>query len=305
MSSLEKLLVKFNDNESILEIYDRTGRYNAAIELLVTKFDDPKKLGNYLLQRQSLLDNQSSIDEMWCTVLNSVNNNINAAAEAAAPVLLQTKFKITNEWVVGFMAMSLGSSQCLQVLNQFVNNITAENENAVFNLNPDMYRKLSDLAQSEITQNKLKHDLLESVDSYMWSEKSNALSLPVRAVLQCSAMPQNKDTSNKWVMDQMQNSFRIIKANSLNFEHGASARYLEDSSLHWGIEIQGKQPCPRCRLPLYCPPGSANAQFSKSDIIVFKCGHAYHRACCTSEACVKCHAKNFSSIVPQNLFNNQ
>jgi hypothetical protein len=279
VSKLEKILLENGCMEILLDLYEAMGDEKKLIHMLVK---ESKKEQDYQ-KLERFMESHSKADN-WLTLLQSAHE-------------LKSHNVISLERIVSIMCMVEGSAQTLQILKDCSSTSYCET------LNATMYRKICESAKVEAKQNKLKHELLETVDSYMWSEKEIMISPQVRSILSQTITDKSSSSEslkrNVQQLSHLYTSFKLLsneqKKNDgmkLSFEHDRSLpRFNEDWSTHWGIEISSDNShrCSVCRLPIKERKGS--------EIVVFNCGHAFHNTCVHIGACVICQDESFDSLL--------
>ncbi len=288
---LEQILLDNSCTDILFILYEATGNDRKLIQSLVHS----THLTQYHETIHSFMENHSST-ENWMILLEAANS---------------ATTRITIENVVCMMCMIEGSVQSLQILKDC----------PCESLNTLIYKKICEYASMEAKQNKLKHELLEAVDSYMWSQKDDALSPQIRSLF-LMAPPATSAQSDRSLTEKrniqslshLYSSFKLIQTPvrrttpasleeelyasgridpiRLNLDYNVPlSRYNEDSTSHWGISIKCEQndQCSVCRLPIRERKGP--------EITVFQCGHTFHSACLPVGACTTCQEQSFTSIL--------
>jgi hypothetical protein len=224
---------------------------------------------------------------------------------------------IKTEQIISMMCMMEGSVQTLQILKDCSNASYFENLNAL------TYKKICESAKAEARQSKLRHELLEIVDSHMWSQKEAAISPQIQALLllasSSTTILADKNNDNKkrniQLLTHLYTSFKLLQAPSenaiaqqsatkedsskitmeeiaFNFEHERPfPRFNEDATTHWGaaIDCRNNNKCAVCRLAI--------KEEKSPEIIIFSCNHVYHSSCLSIQACTACESESFTSIL--------
>lgn len=201
---------------ALLYFFELTNQWKDSIQILVQQ-ERAHDLQNFLYAKQSSFASLLDSQDMWMFLFQYADSHAKQVKNAT----------ITPEVIVGYLCMCVGSIDCLQLLNSILAVTSAEiDTESMPALHSSAYRKVCELARTEIFQSKLKHEMLENVDSYMWSEKETHLNAQTRLLL-------NKKTSvnldalvhyfvqKEMVTKQQQNTGMGIK---LNLEQPISKR---------------------------------------------------------------------------------
>jgi hypothetical protein len=142
-------------------------------------------------------------------------------------------------------------------------------------ISPTVFKTFIQKGTIEEQQQDLVHDMLEFMDSYLWSQRPTSLSPQVRAVLA-------EETQTQIIPFVTSNS---SQNHQLNFDYNTELpRFYEELKCHWGAPTpfsQGK--CTHCTLPLKEQVGNV------PNVVVFLCGHSFHQHCISHvDACTMC-----------------
>ncbi|KAF0984999.1 hypothetical protein FDP41_000038 [Naegleria fowleri] len=251
-------------------LYEKLNKIEDLITILVI---DPSHNMEELI---SLMENRAENTQNWIGLLKSIDSVSNGQ-----PIC-------TKEQAIFLMCKCLGSIHTLNILQDLL----IESPSCMQNVDPIVYSKICELAKAETEQSKLRHNMIEIIDSYMWSEKEECISPQVRSLF---AFQTDAPSSLFSPLAPSEESFPFVSSffkltpNQTNAFHSILPRFAEDCGYHWGAQIKvGKTSrCFSCRLPLSERVGS--------DISVFPCGHCCHRSCNSLEVCSIC--KQSSKLV--------
>lgn len=129
-------------------------------------------------------------------------------------------------------------------------------------------------------QRNLTHNLLEKLDSYLWTKKSNCLMPQLQF-----ATSKEKQSKNSPV--KTQDTLSLIS--SLSGTSATSLRYIEDTECHWGVKTKLVRNCRCCNLPL-----TETVSHVEPGILVFDCSHCFHKVCLSNKECMLCQCKLYS-----------
>jgi hypothetical protein len=295
---LEKMLSDNGCNDILFAMYETMGNEKKLIQMLVknSKSDEYSSL-------EAFMEAHSKV-ENWITLLESAYN-------------MRDQNVIKTEQIISMMCMMEGSVQTLQILKDYSNGSHFESLNAL------TYKKICESAKAEARQSKLRHELLEIVDSHMWSQKETAISPQIQALLllasSSTTILADKNNDNKkrniQLLTHLYTSFKLLQAPSenaiaqqsatkedsskitmeeitFNFEHKRPfPRFNEDAITHWGtaIDCRNNNKCAVCRLAI--------KEEKSPEIIIFSCNHVYHSSCLSIQACIACESESFTSIL--------
>lgn len=266
---LEMLLAKYQIDNHLLEFYSSFGQKDIlSLYIQSNNFD----LITTYMESNPTIDN-------WTLLMRLVHDSQDP----------KVKKNLSSSFIIDLMCRCLNSSQILQILSENIELLQNDYE-------PETYRKICQLAEYEKKQSQLNHDILETVDSYMWTQKDIPVNSHTQAIL--DYLPKQFRNSDYSVLDYMKYGIGIIQQDStiLNvksaFEYSNIQNYTEDCATPWGIVVDSKNVrCPGCNLKII------STQQSKQSV-VFNCGHVYHQECChhNNYVCGVCLEKNFSGF---------
>ncbi|XP_068762741.1 BLOC-2 complex member HPS5-like isoform X1 [Montipora capricornis] len=128
----------------------------------------------------------------------------------------------------------------------------------------------------ERRQRTLIHEMLKKMDSYLWSNRRGALSPKLNNFRKEEELLGSKSKDD--IKPQLDSLLQF--------------RTLEDGASNWGqnIRLSGGE-CLVCSLKL-CEQISTSNQ----GLLMFECGHVFHKHCVPEAACVLCFQENLTSI---------
>ncbi|XP_029636471.1 uncharacterized protein LOC115211873 [Octopus sinensis] len=116
------------------------------------------------------------------------------------------------------------------------------------------------------------HNMLEKIDEYFWSKKPASMAPAIYF-----AVEEEKNTN--YLEPSVSTQELLKQLQPLNGQ-----RFAEEKEYHWGSSIDIFTACPCCHVTL-----SAVISHMESGIVIFECGHAYHRFCVgPKKMCVLC-----------------
>ncbi|KAG2381594.1 hypothetical protein C9374_005978 [Naegleria lovaniensis] len=244
-------------------LYEKLDKIEDLISMLVS--DSSHNMEELI----SFMENRAENTHNWICLLKSIDH------------VKDEKLICTKEQAIFLMCKCLGSMQALNILQDLL----TESSSCMQDVDPIVYSKICELAKAETEQSKLRHNMIEIVDSYMWSEKEECISPQVRSLF---AFQSDAPSSLFSPLAPSEESFPYVQSffklapNQTNNFHSVLPRFAEDCGYHWGAQIKvGKTSrCFSCRLPLSERVGS--------DVLVFSCGHCCHRTCNSLEVCSIC-----------------
>eukprot|EP00818_Percolomonas_sp_WS_P008646 CAMPEP_0117438148 /NCGR_PEP_ID=MMETSP0759-20121206/1902_1 /TAXON_ID=63605 /ORGANISM="Percolomonas cosmopolitus, Strain WS" /LENGTH=1424 /DNA_ID=CAMNT_0005229827 /DNA_START=123 /DNA_END=4397 /DNA_ORIENTATION=+ len=284
---LEQLLLEHELDDQLLNLYKLSGQEEEVIEMFI-------RTNNTQALRAFMEANSSK--ENWVALLGLVERFDNESStnekhvNSKATNSPSTSSKITPEFIVHLMCTCMPSAQILEILT--------ENDDLLSDAyGADIYRRICQLAEYENQQSRLNHELLESVDSYMWAQKDMPVSTQIRSIL--DYMPKHLRKSDTSILNHLKHSFGVIHPdttlNSLrtNFDYSLVPSFIEDCATPWGIMVDARNTlCPSCNLSL------TSTETHSRESVIFDCGHAFHKECCSEShmVCGECVERSFSSV---------
>jgi len=143
-------------------------------------------------------------------------------------------------------------------------------------LTTDFYYSCLLGAVIERRQRTLIHELLKKLDSYLWSQRSGCLAPKL------NNFRKEEETGDPTSKED----FKPQLESMLQF------RTLEDGASNWGQNIRlSDGECLVCSLKL-CEQISTSNQ----GLLLFECGHVFHKHCVPEAACVLCFHQNLTTL---------
>ena len=196
-------------------------------------------------------DDAQSFERM-CHAFNT-QNWAHILAKWPKVVLKSPRRSITTEIIVSTLLQSLGSIETINLLTrarEFSNNIPLH-----------VYKDLLNVSKLSIQQDNLLPKLLEGINTHLWSQRSKEMA------------PQS----------QYSIEYELRQGNLPYGEFDNTEElpwFFEEYQNNWGVPtkiVSGY--CPSCTLPI---------KETKSSVVVFRCGHAYHQSCSPESGCRQC-----------------
>lgn len=185
---------------------------------------------------------------------------------------------ITKDIVANQMIISLGVFECLEILKE----IPACTEG----ISHSVYRNFIQKGNIEKQQATLLTDMVENIDSYLWSARPTAIAPQIRYLL-------DKEIEKAHNLLPYVQTFKNSEKPELKFDQNVPLpRFYEESATHWGVLAPiSNRNCAHCSLPV-------NQQIKNpSTIVIYPCGHSYHEFCIPGfDACVQCLSQNFATV---------
>jgi len=304
---LETECVKYNDKLSLATLYERQGRQEETVRLLV-ELGIAEQMFDYMADKTD----RDLWESLLCLAINPTLDNHTMFAENKARFLEK-------------MVLQLGPNASLELLSS--------TEGALDFFGPHQTcQKLLKLAEIAMAQRQVSHEILEKVDSYLWSLKTPYISPQARLLVESelgndldrlsylsneqrrsSSMRARKlvSTTTSAAAGSSSSSSTAISAttssgggsgvpqhaskygfnfdvNNLSVENIPS--FYEDTGGHWGVAVEIEHGvCACCTLPI--------SECVGASILVLRCGHGYHQYCLPEEACVACLPSRFPSLL--------
>jgi hypothetical protein len=172
---------------------------------------------------------------------------------------------------------------------------TAERSAALAALKPSFFQTLLRSAQKERNQQSAAHEILEAVDSYLWSMRSPMMASQFRALEQAEAQEARLHDNNLAALPYVTASqgFDGRMTHSINVSHRIPiVRAPGALASHWGVRTSLRgQVCPRCELQLHDSVVFGSGSSSTKIVVYEPCGHAFHESCVEEDCCVICVKK--------------
>ncbi|XP_071112964.1 uncharacterized protein [Haliotis cracherodii] len=124
-------------------------------------------------------------------------------------------------------------------------------------------------------QRLVVHNMLEKVDTYLWAKKQPHLApqllYAVRAEKRSRSGPEDRQ--------EYQQLF-----SRLSVKQRSEGRTVEDAEAHWGIAADITGGCRNCCVSL-----TETVSHTVPGVIIFTCGHSFHKFCVPLKLCSLCH----------------
>ncbi|XP_006811585.1 uncharacterized protein LOC102809991 [Saccoglossus kowalevskii] len=120
-------------------------------------------------------------------------------------------------------------------------------------------------------QRIIVHGILEKIDTYLWSKRTNLL----HSSLMYSAMKEMRQS----IAPSVGQMHDLTKANCDSLQ-----LTMEETDIHWGISSKIDRDCVICGVSLSNPIHQMD-----SSVLVAKCGHIFHRRCLPGMICIICY----------------
>lgn len=140
-------------------------------------------------------------------------------------------------------------------------------------IDQSVYQSSITTALNHRHQRNVMHNLLEKIDSYLWAKKPNTLmpELQYAVSVERKSRGSRKERTNEQLMTL------------LSEKPADGRRYMEDSECHWGITTNILKCCQMCNISL-----TESISHVEPGILVFDCGHGFHKYCCQGRVCQLC-----------------
>ncbi|CAG5127251.1 unnamed protein product [Candidula unifasciata] len=126
----------------------------------------------------------------------------------------------------------------------------------------------------KMEQNCVTHDILEKMSVYMWKKKPDYLPPPVVHAIKTEKLIKKGEGDDV----AMQGLFSQVKALS------SKDLMSENLGSQWGHEVIISSHCLCCHLPL-----KSVMSLTVQGVVIFPCGHAFHRCCASDTVCPLIH----------------
>lgn len=175
--------------------------------------------------------------------------------------------------VINLMLERLGAGHTVNLLQALPRNTPL--------LTTDFYYSCLLGAVIERRQRTLIHELLKKLDSYLWSQRSGSLAPKL----------------NSFRKDEETYGSNSKEDKNPQLDSVEQFRTLEDGASNWGQNIRlSDGECLVCSLKL-CEQISTSNQ----GLLLFECGHIFHKHCVPEEACVVCFQQNLTTLGGKGL----
>ncbi|KAL8614337.1 hypothetical protein ACOMHN_007675 [Nucella lapillus] len=142
-------------------------------------------------------------------------------------------------------------------------------------LSADFYTTCLTLSALHNQQKLVIHNMLEKVDSYLWAKKPVHLTPQVHyAAVQEKSAVQNSNTDDH----NYHNLFARLSSAPV-----VDQQLAEDPDCHWGVHTNILRTCEACGIE-----ASETVSLLEPGLLVFKCGHVFHKFCIPEKECPLC-----------------
>lgn len=204
----------------------------------------------------------SPSEDAWVSLLSDITNN-KGDVHNCVPVG-DWHPTLSLETLIKTIARQSGSRFVLQTIRKMEN----------LSLPYDLYACLLKASTMENKLDTLVGDLIEVVSGGIWSEHVQLIP------------PELEEVKNA--------ELRGDEPKIPSTESGlASSFVMNESDTIWGRSVNiSSAECPVCNLPLCLKTTSTTSV----GLIVFQCGHRFHKICLPENACLVCYHDNFTSL---------
>jgi len=183
------------DNSAIIQMCSTAGYWKGLLQLFIfaNRWQEAMLLAFELDDRVSfdLITATSHITtHAWTALLGLIKrkeSNSSASSSNESPSNLeQARFEpdISMELVVDKMCAAIGPQSTLSLLKSVFSNEQEMDRLVLQKLSQRMFKRILEYGRVNLIQRRIAHDVLEVVDSYLWSLKTDAMSPPFRAIEQ-------------------------------------------------------------------------------------------------------------------------
>ena len=275
------------DPHFLLSRFSETGYHKGLFKVYssLLKRDSPEKIDNYLHSiklllytnsielLQDLLKNQTNLD-VWRFLLYKLYQ-----------IVVSKKIQVEIEKVVLLVVNFLQYEKTLDLLDEVPDLLNHFNFSEVFSY----VLRASDL---EIEKMVLEHQILETIDTNLWTQKPMSLAPQIERVFEYE------------IQKKQENLKSFANNDSLKFDylHPIPCYYDISVNSHWGITLPSTLDAMKCQVCDFLLPQEVNLGFG-SNIIIFDCSHTFHQNCVSEDACPLCYYSNVSntSLIPTDL----
>ena len=225
---------------------------------LVYQLGDFSLLEDFMTHRKAI----KPTDELWEAQFEKLYENMEDNSDHICEPLTNFQPTLALKKLLQVAAMHSGSKFALAMINKFRNR----------NLFPlDVYLSLVKAAELENKQEAVVSKLIEVASGKIWSDQRSSLHPQFQII-------KNADITGTEASPLSPDGFN------------PSPYVMEECDTVWGrsINISTKE-CPVCTLPLCLKTMAAS-------LIVFQCGHSFHKVCLPETACLVCFHDNFKSL---------
>ncbi|XP_013390799.1 uncharacterized protein LOC106159140 isoform X3 [Lingula anatina] len=141
-------------------------------------------------------------------------------------------------------------------------------------------------------QRLLVHNILETVDTYLWSQKPTHVAPQVLFAIEeekiCIA---SRSRGEEVHLNEALQAFLVLGRQFTDVSSRTDSKHwLEEPEGHWGVHTVITGVCAVCELPL-----KEQVSIAEPGLLVFDCGHSFHKKCLPEQACMLCLEDNLMS----------
>ncbi|KAH9507569.1 hypothetical protein Btru_051488 [Bulinus truncatus] len=127
----------------------------------------------------------------------------------------------------------------------------------------------------KLEQDHMTHEMLEKLSAYMWTKKPGFVPPSVFHAMKKEKTVSENGEEETVSLQGLFNQIQSLDSDKLMSEHLGG---------HWGQEVNITSSCLVCNIPL-----KSVMSLSIQGVIVFPCGHAFHKCCVQSTVCPILH----------------
>ncbi|XP_065070571.1 BLOC-2 complex member HPS5-like [Rhopilema esculentum] len=221
-------------------------------------FEVMSQLGDFRLLDDYVKAETFSIQDDDLKHLCNLKYHIRDGPHKCRPAVPDFTRTITDESLARLLVRELGPKEALKMLNYFKEEFVPSSQ---------FYYACLQISEKELEQRQLILKMMESLNSLSFNENKSMLQTQIEEL-------KNRELSGDLPSDE-----------ALVMEDSYSTDL--QSSNHWGVSLNiSSSHCPSCTLPLCIHGASTNA-----GLVVFDCGHTFHKQCIPEESCIICYYK--------------
>eukprot|EP00039_Didymoeca_costata_P012422 m.179481 g.179481 ORF g.179481 m.179481 type:complete len:385 (+) comp15478_c0_seq2:4630-5784(+) len=260
----------------LIKLFKDYGYWSGVITLLkkLKSRRSEMELASLYLYLGELKDLAAHIDgrtELWKATVTVMAEKIPSFWH---PITIKSLFTEMALQLGGFQALPL-----LQILNE---------KNLAYSIPPEVYGHVNKTEKLASEQSAIAHEILVSLDSYLWSKRSDVLS-PQLALLVDSELKVGEGNNVEEMESNEEQEKSLLDSllqEGLDFEEDIPS-YLEDPLVHWGVQGRLSQ-CALCSLQIFSEPELATT--------TFRCGHIFHTQCIPAKVCPICVQSKLTTL---------
>ncbi|XP_065070572.1 uncharacterized protein LOC135695413 [Rhopilema esculentum] len=221
-------------------------------------FEVMSQLGDFRLLDDYVKAETFSIQDDDLKHLCNLKYHIRDGPHKCRPAVPDFTRTITDESLARLLVRELGPKEALKMLKYFKEEFVPSSQ---------FYYACLQISEKELEQRQLILKMMESLNSLSFNENKSMLQTQIEEL-------KNRELSGDLPSDE-----------ALVMEDSYSTDL--QSSNHWGVSLNiSSSHCPSCTLPLCIHGASTNA-----GLVVFDCGHTFHKQCIPEESCIICYYK--------------